>query len=500
MQDDTEILLRKSRRKVLSLTVLPLAIFLILLLLFGIWRFSLSSDDSGDSVIFTKDQPINEISLVELQSLEPTRISINEANQLVVNGELVANEAFVLREGEEPNDPQAGQVYFDHNTNVIRFYDGDNFITLLGTDREADICYIGEDCGFLEPGDIAAASIPSPFRVSTLTENGVLYGNGTAVIQATSAPSAGQIIVGTTGGVPRFRTVYGDATLSASGALNLVANSVGSSELAATSVVAGTYGSGTDYAIFTVNGDGRITSASELPLPGGGGGVTALNTLTGALSLNGTANQINVASGGTTITLSTPQDIAATSSVNFADLALTGNLSVDGNTTLGDAAADTISINGTIQGGTPLIFEGSSADGIETTFAITDPSGVDKTITFPDASGEVSLLGQAISSTEITDDQILVIDLNNTSLPGVGEDGYVATYDNATGGFTWVDPTSIGTDSYTTVQVDGTTESVAAPTLDFDGTDFTVTESPDDDFDITIQDERIEDIMDAAFA
>lgn len=55
------------------------------------------------------------------------------------------------------------------------------------------------------------------------------------------------------------------------------------------------------------------------------------------------------------------------------------------------------------------------------------------------------------------------------------------------------------TDTFATIQVDGVAQSTAAPTLDFSSTDFTVTESPADDFDITINAERIQDIAGAMF-
>lgn len=57
-----------------------------------------------------------------------------------------------------------------------------------------------------------------------------------------------------------------------------------------------------------------------------------------------------------------------------------------------------------------------------------------------------------------------------------------------------------GSDTFTTVQVDGVSVSTAAPILDFDGADFTLTESPTDDFDITIKEERIQDIAGAMFS
>ena len=49
----------------------------------------------------------------------------------------------------------------------------------------------------------------------------------------------------------------------------------------------------------------------------GAGGVTALNSLTGGLSIAGTPSQIGVSATGSTITLSTPQNIATTSDMTF---------------------------------------------------------------------------------------------------------------------------------------------------------------------------------------
>jgi len=58
-----------------------------------------------------------------------------------------------------------------------------------------------------------------------------------------------------------------------------------------------------------------------------------------------------------------------------------------------------------------------------------------RTYTFPDASGVVSLLSQSIEGSEITDSTITEIDLSITNTP---TDNYFLTYDAASGGFTWV--------------------------------------------------------------
>ncbi len=76
-------------------------------------------------------------------------------------------------------------------------------------------------------------------------------------------------------------------------------------------------------------------------------GNTTGNTLAKA-TLTGTANQVVVTNGSGTITLSLPQSIATSSSPTFTGVTLTGNLSVQGNTTLGDASGDTVTQNAAI--------------------------------------------------------------------------------------------------------------------------------------------------------
>jgi parallel beta-helix repeat protein len=65
---------------------------------------------------------------------------------------------------------------------------------------------------------------------------------------------------------------------------------------------------------------GGIITGVTCAAGGGGGGVSSLNTQTGALTLQGTTNQITVTNGAGTITLSTPQDINTTSAVTFGSL------------------------------------------------------------------------------------------------------------------------------------------------------------------------------------
>tara|TARA_B100001123_G_scaffold324354_1_gene364329 strand:+ start:9850 stop:11730 length:1881 start_codon:yes stop_codon:yes gene_type:complete len=81
-------------------------------------------------------------------------------------------------------------------------------------------------------------------------------------------------------------------------------------------------------------------------------------------------------------------------------LTVTGTTTLNGSLVLGDAAADTLTVGATLQGASPLTFEGGTSDGYETTFAITDPTA-DRTITFPNLSGTVQLSGNPITGTTI---------------------------------------------------------------------------------------------------
>jgi hypothetical protein len=71
-------------------------------------------------------------------------------------------------------------------------------------------------------------------------------------------------------------------------------------------------------------------------------------------------------------------------------LQVNGSFTADGSVSLGNAAADTINIFGTILGATPLTFEGATSNTFQTSFFITDPTA-DRTITVPNADGTICL-------------------------------------------------------------------------------------------------------------
>lgn len=106
-----------------------------------------------------------------------------------------------------------------------------------------------------------------------------------------------------------------------------------------------------------------------------------------------------------------------------------------GNATLGNSALNSLTVNAKLQGATPLIFEGATVNNFRTNLAVTDPTSP-RTITLPDASGQVVLTGQTgvIDSTMILDGTIQGVDLSSSisvSTTGSVQAGHFATGSSA---------------------------------------------------------------------
>ncbi len=130
------------------------------------------------------------------------------------------------------------------------------------------------------------------------------------------------------------------------------------------------------------------------------------------------------------LTITAGNGTAAGSTVTVGGaLTVTGTTTLNGNLVLGDAAADTLTIGATLQGGSPLVFEGATSGDFETTFAITDPTA-DRTITFPDLTGTVVLGGVSNGSLAITTTG--AADLGATTVDSLTSTGDFTTTGQAT--------------------------------------------------------------------
>ena len=128
--------------------------------------------------------------------------------------------------------------------------------------------------------------------------------------------------------------------------------------------------------------------STTLTLSNSGAGVADLNLGDGGLQTAGTSRLTNggalqnitgltVASGGASIT----------GTATFVN-----NIALNGNTTIGDATTDRLTVNAQILGANGLVFQGATDDSFSTTFAITDPTA-NNSITVPDATGTITLIG-----------------------------------------------------------------------------------------------------------
>lgn len=85
---------------------------------------------------------------------------------------------------------------------------------------------------------------------------------------------------------------------------------------------------------------------------------------------------------------------------SFTTLTASAATTLNGNVTLGDAAADLLTFTGTIQGATPFVFEGTTADAFETSLVITDPTA-DQNVTVPNFAVSYALVGSTLTTNSI---------------------------------------------------------------------------------------------------
>ncbi|MEP1093912.1 MAG: hypothetical protein ABJG78_02315 [Cyclobacteriaceae bacterium] len=172
----------------------------------------------------------------------------------------------------------------------------------------------------------------------------------------------------------------------------------------------------TQFTLFD-GGTGTKTAQFDLsPITGGASRTFALPDADGTLALEGGINlQSAYTSGNTILTDATgPFDVSGTQPISLDGTGLSNFSATGGNLDLNTFTSGSININsiqdlnltagpsnsitlngptnftGNIVGASPLVFDGSIEDANTTTFAITNPLGV-RTITFPDASGDVLL-------------------------------------------------------------------------------------------------------------
>ena len=177
--------------------------------------------------------------------------------------------------------------------------------------------------------------------------------------------------------------------------MNGVADStyaIGASTVGGTIVIGGT--SGTGAMTF-----GSSDAASQIVNIGTGSGATQTVNIGGGAGVN----TINIGTGATGL-----------ETIHIGDDASLVNVITIG------GAASALTLSGGIMGATPLIFEGSTNNTIETILAVTDPTVGDRTITLPNASGTVNPNNVAAETATdtLTVDQLYGMTITNTGQAG----------------------------------------------------------------------------------
>jgi hypothetical protein len=111
-----------------------------------------------------------------------------------------------------------------------------------------------------------------------------------------------------------------------------------------------------------------------------------------------------------------------------------------------------------------VVFEGATADGFETTLAVTDPTGSDKTITLPNASGTVALVGtQTVRSITASTDTPTGADLGDLLTIDTTSGAVTVTINSSLGltagqriDFMWIGAATSVTFSASSVTLNGT--------------------------------------------
>jgi hypothetical protein len=219
----------------------------------------------------------------------------------------------------------------------------------LAFNEVSDILYYGKGTGGAGGSATAVEAIGGSGAFITLTSAQTVSGDKTftgAVIVPTptaNGHSATKLYVDSAiANVATAFTVAGDSgssqtittgsdTLTISGGTGLSsvagATDTVTINLDNTAVTAGSYGGAGTVASFTVDAQGRLTSASNTTISITGSQVSDLSTAT-VTSLTGTTNQITVSGSAGAVTLSLPANVTISN-----NLTVTGDLTVQGNTT-----------------------------------------------------------------------------------------------------------------------------------------------------------------------
>ncbi len=349
--------------------VLPASVVAFLLLLVG-----------GGAVVFNalqnKSQEQNSVSSQVANVSIPLSefassgsLALLGTQSLTVNGQLRANESFVLAPQAEPTKSERGQLYYDNGSNQLAYFNGSQFIKLPG------------------------AAVVQTFQGQT-GDITLLSGNGISIVGSTFTNTGVTSLGGQTGDIGLGSGLQISAgTLQATGVQSLTSGSPANLSIAddgAGNLTITSFGAGTGTVQSPGGTNGRIamfTGAQTIEdslISQSGSTVTVTGNLT-------------VTSGG--LTLTTPLTVAS-GGTGAATLTTNGVIVGNGTSALSSVTAAGAGLCLMSTGGAPAFSACpggggvTSLDGLSGVLTLANSSGVGSTITIDDASNSAKGIAQ----------------------------------------------------------------------------------------------------------
>jgi hypothetical protein len=267
---------RRSWRRVAGLSLLGLGVVAIAALIL----FSLNNSkkqDTSAQLSATARIKSQTVPLADL-SKQLENASAQELNTLTINGEASVSNSLILQPTARPDNATAGQIYYDTAKNLVRYYNGKQFINLQGAISTQTINVIGGD------------TITNVFG-STVNNN---------VTNITNVSGGGvSVTSGTVGTLAMFTgaSSIGDSLVSQSGSVLNLGNSATGIQLG-NSAANHNIQIGTGNGVQTVSvGSSSTTSATTIQA-----GTGNLNLITGNAS--GVSGDLNISTGNSATTAS----------------------------------------------------------------------------------------------------------------------------------------------------------------------------------------------------
>ncbi len=150
------------------------------------------------------------------------QLSLDSSRTLNINGHLKVNSGFVIAPSDKPTSGVAGQMYYDHTTNQLNYYNGNGFVSL--TNNPQTVTSINGSAGSFTLGgglslNGSQLSNGGVISVTSASTNLTVASDRNGNVTLSTSGSGVQSQNGTTGHIPVFTaaSTIADSLLSQSG-------------------------------------------------------------------------------------------------------------------------------------------------------------------------------------------------------------------------------------------------------------------------------------------